>query len=349
MAQQLFKKAFRLDSQRTLQALQGEDGRNLDRIATSCHCQLQVRGNKILLQSFDREALDKAANTINQIRQFSKRNGAVSVDKVQDILGGVRGRKTRTVVAPISVQPKTPGQERYWKILQQCDVVFGVGPAGSGKSFLAVAAALKALEDGHVGKIVITRPVVEAGEKLGFLPGGLEDKLDPYLRPIYDAFEKFVGKERLDRMRKEGLVEIAPLAYLRGRTLSNAYIILDEAQNTTPQQIRMFLTRLGEGSRMCITGDRRQSDLPGLSGLNYALGKFQAVSAIAIVELTNSDVVRHPLVSVMLEAFGDEDEKPRALLPRELPLRRQEDVTVVARSVEVSPDNYDPSLLGPGF
>lgn len=339
----LFKKAFRLDSQRSLQALQGEDGLNLDRIANASRCQIQVRGNKVLLQAVERESLDKAANAINQLRQFSKRNGVISVDKVKDVLGGGSNRakrSTKPVQVSISVQPKTAGQAKYWEVLQHNDVVFGVGPAGTGKTLLAVAASLKALEDGHVGKIVITRPVVEAGEKLGFLPGGLEDKLDPYLRPIYDAFEKFVGREQLERMRKEGLIEIAPLAYLRGRTLSNAYIILDEAQNTTPQQIRMFLTRLGEGSQMCVTGDRRQSDLPGLSGLNYALGKFQDVDAIKIIELTNSDVVRHPLVGVMLEAFGDDVQEP----VRAPYARRQEDRD--RPRVDSGFGEFNPELLG---
>lgn len=311
MAQYL-KKAFRFEDHKSLQMILGEDGLNLDRIGNACKCQIQIKGLRVMIQSVEKEGIDKAAAVINQVRQFSKKGGSVSSTKLQDMMAGSHGlgpKRTKVQTGPVSINPKTPGQRIYWNQLIHEDLVFGVGPAGTGKSHLAVAAALKALDEGQVRKIIITRPVVEAGEKLGFLPGGLEDKLDPYLRPLYDAMETLMGKEKTDRLRKDGLIEIAPLAYLRGRTLSNAFIILDEAQNTTPQQIRMFLTRMGEGSKMVITGDRRQSDLPGLSGLNYALAKFRNIEAISIVEMTNSDVVRHPLVGVMLEAFGD-DERP---------------------------------------
>ncbi|WP_309384798.1 PhoH family protein [Cerasicoccus frondis] len=204
-----------------------------------------------------------------------------------------------------SIVPKTINQKRYLQFIQKNDVVFGIGPAGTGKTYLAMAAALYALQEGDVKRIIITRPAVEAGEALGFLPGELEQKLDPYLRPIYDAMFDMMGKEDAAKMREKSLIEIAPLAYMRGRTLSHAYVILDEAQNTTHEQMMMFLTRLGEGSKMIITGDITQVDLPRskMSGLKQAVQILANIKGIKLFYFDAMDVVRHPLVSRIIQAY----------------------------------------------
>ena len=204
-----------------------------------------------------------------------------------------------------SVVPKTINQKRYLQFIQSHDVVFGIGPAGTGKTYLAVAAALAALAEKQVKRLIITRPAVEAGEALGFLPGYLQEKLLPYLRPLYDALHDMLGKEETARHMEKGLIEIAPLAYMRGRTLSNAYIVLDEAQNTTPEQMMMFLTRLGENSRMIITGDITQVDLPKRqkSGLKQAVEILPGIAGIKLFYFDGGDVVRHPLVSKIIRAY----------------------------------------------
>jgi phosphate starvation-inducible PhoH-like protein len=204
-----------------------------------------------------------------------------------------------------TIVPKTLNQKRYLQFIKKSDIVFGIGPAGTGKTYLAVAAALSALLDGQVDKLIVTRPAVEAGEALGFLPGDLEEKILPYLRPLYDAMYEMLGKEESERMIEKGVIEIAPLAYMRGRTLSNAYILLDEAQNTTPEQMVMFLTRLGDRSRMIITGDITQVDLPRAktSGLKQAIQVLQGVEGIKLFYFDVGDVVRHPLVSAIIKAY----------------------------------------------
>jgi phosphate starvation-inducible protein PhoH and related proteins len=204
-----------------------------------------------------------------------------------------------------SVVPKTLGQKFYLQAIQRCDVVFGIGPAGTGKTYLAMAAAISALLQNQVQRIILTRPAVEAGEALGFLPGDLREKILPYLRPLYDAMHDMLDREDVARLMEKGIIEIAPLAYMRGRTLSNAFIVLDEAQNTTPEQMMMFLTRLGEGSRMVVTGDVTQIDLPRakLSGLLQAQRVLNKVPGLEFHFFTGSDVVRHPLVQRIIEAY----------------------------------------------
>ncbi len=211
------------------------------------------------------------------------------------------------IVSSVAVRPRTPGQERYLQAMDEHEVVFGSGPAGTGKTYLAVAKAIEAMKRGTVRRIVLVRPAVEAGEKLGFLPGDFQAKIDPYLRPMYDALQDLVDARTRTRWLESEVVEVCPLAYMRGRTLNRAFVILDEAQNTTIPQMLMFLTRLGEGSRMVVTGDPSQIDLPGnvRSGLADALGKLGAVDGIAIVRLGTDDVVRHPIVSRIVDAYGD--------------------------------------------
>lgn len=235
---------------------------------------------------------------------LSERN---QVEEVQDIYENAVGRTN----AGKLVYPKTVGQKKYVKALLGHDIVFGVGPAGSGKTYLAVVYAVSLLKKNAINRIVLTRPAVEAGESLGFLPGDLKEKVDPYLRPLYDALYEMLGEETTTKMIEKGTIEIAPLAYMRGRTLNNAFVILDEAQNTTKSQMKMFLTRLGFNSRMVITGDVSQIDLPNgkQSGLVQAVNILGGIDNIKICKLTTDDVVRHPLVTKIIRAYEKDEAK----------------------------------------
>ena len=214
----------------------------------------------------------------------------------------------RRAKRPSALRPRTPGQGDYLQALRSFDVVFGVGPAGTGKTYLAVAEAVAAFERGDVRRIVLVRPAVEAGEKLGFLPGDMQQKVDPYLRPLYDAIEDLVDPATRKQMVELEAIEVCPLAYMRGRTLNEAFVILDEAQNSTVPQMMMFLTRLGHGSRMVVTGDPDQVDLPAnvASGLNDAIRRLRGVDGVSVQRLTAADVVRHPVVQRILRAYDDE-------------------------------------------
>ena len=209
------------------------------------------------------------------------------------------------------IKCKTVGQKRYVDAIKSKPVTFGIGPAGTGKTYLAVCLAVQAFKQKQVDKIILTRPAVEAGEKLGFLPGDLQTKVDPYLRPLYDALQEMLGLETYSKLMERGTIEIAPLAYMRGRTLSNAFVILDEAQNTTREQMKMFLTRLGDGSRMVITGDVTQIDLPEgkRSGLSDAVGILKGVEGIEVITLSDKDVVRNPLVMSIVKAYAKHEAK----------------------------------------
>ena len=212
------------------------------------------------------------------------------------------------------IKPKTMGQKQYVDLIRKKMIVFGVGPAGTGKTYLAIAMAIQAFKNGEVSRIILTRPAIEAGERLGFLPGDLQSKIDPYLRPIYDAMYEIMGPESYQHQCERGAIEVAPLAYMRGRTLDNAYIILDEAQNTTPAQMKMFLTRIGFGSKVIVTGDMTQKDLPGgqKSGLDTALQVVKKIEGIGICHLTSSDVVRHPLVQEIVKAYDAYEKREAA-------------------------------------
>ncbi len=209
------------------------------------------------------------------------------------------------------VKPKTLGQKHYVDAMKKDMITFGIGPAGTGKTYLAMAMAITAFKNNEVSKIILTRPAIEAGEKLGFLPGDLQSKVDPYLRPLYDALYQIMGAENFQKNMEKGLIEVAPLAYMRGRTLEDAYIILDEAQNTSPAQMKMFLTRIGFGSKVVITGDATQKDLPKdmPSGLDVAVKILKKIDGISICELSGKDVVRHPLVQKIVNAYDAYEEK----------------------------------------
>ena len=209
------------------------------------------------------------------------------------------------------IKPKTLGQKRYVDAIRDDMITFGLGPAGTGKTYLAMAMAITAFKRNEVNRIILTRPAIEAGEKLGFLPGDLQSKIDPYLRPLYDALYEIMGADGFLRNSEKGLIEVAPLAYMRGRTLDNAFIILDEAQNTTPAQMKMFLTRIGFGSKVVITGDSTQKDLPSgtVSGLDVAVKVVKGLEGISICTLTSKDVVRHPLVQKIVKAYEEYEKK----------------------------------------
>jgi phosphate starvation-inducible protein PhoH and related proteins len=209
------------------------------------------------------------------------------------------------------IKPKTMGQKKYVDMITDKMIVFGVGPAGTGKTYLAMAKAITAFKANEVNRIILTRPAIEAGEKLGFLPGDLQSKVDPYLRPLYDALYEIMGADTFAKNMEKGLIEVAPLAYMRGRTLDNAFVVLDEAQNTTPAQMKMFLTRIGFGSKAIITGDLTQKDLPSgtRSGLDDALHVLKNIDEIGVCNLTSKDVVRHPLVQKIVTAYDEYDKK----------------------------------------
>ena len=225
------------------------------------------------------------------------------------------------------LKPKTLGQKKYVDAIRDHMIVFGLGPAGTGKTYLAMEMAITAFKNEEVGRIILTRPAIEAGEKLGFLPGDLQSKVDPYLRPLYDALYQIMGAESFTKNMEKGLIEVAPLAYMRGRTLDNAYIILDEAQNTTPAQMKMFLTRIGFGSKVIITGDQSQKDLAKdmQSGLDVAIKVLKNVDEIAFCNLTSKDVVRHPLVQKIVKAYESYEEKENARKERYIQKERRSD------------------------
>ena len=258
----------------------------------------------------------KAEDILMQFLELSKRGNSITEQNVNYALALAMDNDKTDMVAMDSdvicrtiqgkpIKPKTAGQQKYIDLIRQKMIVFGVGPAGTGKTYLAMAMAIDAFKKDEVNKIILTRPAIEAGENLGFLPGDLQSKVDPYLRPLYDALYQIMGAESYLKNVEKGLIEVAPLAYMRGRTLDNSFIILDEAQNTTPAQMKMFLTRIGFGSKVIVTGDLTQKDLPrGVkSGLEHAVEVLSKVEDIGFAYMTNRDVVRHPLVQKIVSAY----------------------------------------------
>jgi phosphate starvation-inducible protein PhoH and related proteins len=309
------EKTLTFQNPRALSQLYAGKPENLHAIEETLGVNLVTREEWIQIEG-DSEQVGKAALLFDFLNQARTQGMAIRDRDVENMLKLVaagqeqklRDLFTDPVILQVnrkSVVPKTIGQKRYLEAIQKCDVVFGIGPAGTGKTYLAMAAAISSLLRDEVGRIVLSRPAVEAGEALGFLPGDLREKILPYLRPVYDALYDMLDREYADRLIEKGIIEIAPLAYMRGRTLSNAYVILDEAQNTTPEQMMMFLTRLGEGSKMIITGDVTQIDLPHAkkSGLKQVSRILQDIPGIAFFYFDSSDVVRHPLVLKIIEAY----------------------------------------------
>lgn len=262
------------------------------------------------------EVLNNLVTLNNRGNQISRQNvdyalSLVLENKQSGMMLEIDSDTIARTIAGRPIKPKTLGQKEYVDMIRDNMVTFGIGPAGTGKTYLAMAMAITAFKNNEVNRIILTRPAIEAGEKLGFLPGDLQSKVDPYLRPLYDALYQIMGAESFTANMEKGLIEVAPLAYMRGRTLDNAFIILDEAQNTTPAQMKMFLTRIGFGSKVVVTGDMTQKDLPfnTQSGLEVAIKVLSKVEGIAFAKLTNKDVVRHPLVQKIVKAYESYEEK----------------------------------------
>ena len=270
----------------------------------------------------DTIAAQKAQRVLTQLVELAKRGNTITEQNVDYAISLVFEDQEEALVSIDKdlichtlqgkpIKPKTLGQKKYVDAIRNGMITFGLGPAGTGKTYLAMAMAITAFKREEVSRIILTRPAIEAGEKLGFLPGDLQSKIDPYLRPLYDALYQIMGADSFLKNSEKGLIEVAPLAYMRGRTLDNAFIILDEAQNTTPAQMKMFLTRIGFGSKVIITGDQTQKDLPSgaTSGLDTALKVLKNIDDIGFCYLTSSDVVRHPLVQKIVKAYDDYEKK----------------------------------------
>jgi phosphate starvation-inducible PhoH-like protein len=295
--------------------LLGSADENLRALENSLAADLHVRGNTVTLSG---EAADvaMAERVISELIAIVAGGQTLSPDAVRHSVGMVAGDDNESPAEVLTldilsrrgktIRPKTLNQKRYVDAIDAHTIVFGIGPAGTGKTYLAMAKAVNALQTKQVTRIILTRPAVEAGERLGFLPGTLSEKIDPYLRPLYDALHDMMDAEAIPKLLSAGVIEVAPLAYMRGRSLNDAFIILDEAQNTTAEQMKMFLTRLGFGSKIVVTGDITQVDLPGgaKSGLRAAMGILDGIEDIHFAELTSADVVRHRLVSEIVDAYA---------------------------------------------
>lgn len=305
-------------------AVFGSFDENIRRIEEGIGVSIVNRGTDLKITG-DEEAADKAVRTLEGLLSLSAKGEVIDEQRVRYLITLVKeGNDSQlTQIAKDVVcinakgkpiKAKTVGQQKYMKAISKNTITIGVGPAGTGKTYLAVAAAVAAFRERTVNRIILTRPAVEAGERLGFLPGDLQNKVDPYLRPLYDALYDMLGAETFQKYQERGSIEVAPLAYMRGRTLDDSFIILDEAQNTTSEQMKMFLTRLGFGSKIVITGDVTQIDLPGdkKSGLKDAVKVLEGVNDIAICQLTSADVVRHALVQDIINAYerASKKEKP---------------------------------------
>jgi phosphate starvation-inducible PhoH-like protein len=299
----------------------GSFDENIKRIEEALAVSIVNRGTELKVQG-DEEAADKAVRTLEGLLALAAKGETIDEQRVRYLITLVRegndhqvAQMAKDVVCITAkgkpIKAKTVGQQQYMKAIAKNTITLGVGPAGTGKTYLAVAAAVAAFRERTVNRIILTRPAVEAGERLGFLPGDLQNKVDPYLRPLYDALYDMLGAETFQKYQERGSIEVAPLAYMRGRTLDDSFIILDEAQNTTKEQMKMFLTRLGFGSKIVITGDVTQIDLPGdkISGLKDALRVLDGVKDIAICRLTAADVVRHSLVQEIINAYERAEKK----------------------------------------
>ena len=291
-------------------------------IEKTFHVIIVDRDGKIKIAGEKKEQPESARNVLLELYRLYKRGNDIDIQRVNyvidmekinqiDALSQMDADCICHTINGKPIKPKTLGQKEYVDAIKNNMIVFGLGPAGTGKTYLAMAMAITAFKNEEVSRIILTRPAIEAGEKLGFLPGDLQSKVDPYLRPLYDALYQIMGAESFAKNMEKGLIEVAPLAYMRGRTLDNAYIILDEAQNTTPAQMKMFLTRIGFGSKVVITGDATQKDLaPGTnSGLDIAVKVLSKIDDIAFCNLTSKDVVRHPLVQKIVKAYDNYEQK----------------------------------------
>jgi len=301
----------------------GEFDTYAKKIEQTLHVTLIARDDTVKVMGEDVQ-VEKAKKALYQLSELSRRGNVIEEQNVDYVLSLTQEDSKEDILSIDQdiichtlmgkpIKPKTIGQKKYVDAIREKMIVFGIGPAGTGKTYLAMAMAVQAFKNNEVGRIILTRPAIEAGEKLGYLPGDLQSKIDPYLRPLYDALYEIMGAEGFQKNSEKGLIEVAPLAYMRGRTLDNAFIILDEAQNTTPAQMKMFLTRIGFGSKVVVTGDETQRDLPqgAASGLDVAVKVVKNIDGIEICKLTSKDVVRHPLVQKIVNAYEEYEAKIR--------------------------------------
>jgi phosphate starvation-inducible PhoH-like protein len=298
--------------------LLGNNDEYIDLIEETFDATVLIRGNEITITSRQRQITSDISKLLNELIGMIKGGKSLSTDDVIRAINMVRRNESPSEVGNHnvlrgrkSIHPKTQGQKAYVEAIESNTITFGIGPAGTGKSYLAVASAVAALQSKKIQRIILTRPAVEAGEHLGFLPGDLLAKVDPYLRPLYDAIFDIVGTDSFARFQERGVIEVAPLAYMRGRTLNDSFIILDEAQNTSPEQMKMFLTRLGMGSKMVITGDLTQVDLPSqkISGLRIVRSILEGVDNVEFCDFDKNDVVRHRVVQEIVEAYDKWDKE----------------------------------------
>ncbi len=302
----------------------GQFDRNIQNIEKALNVTFVSRGDDLKILGA-KENIEAGHKIVSEMIALAKKGVDITDQEVNYLLGMKENNIDTSQLVKLQddcichttlgkpVKPKTLGQKQYVDSIRNQMITFGIGPAGTGKTYLAMAMAITAFQREEVSRIILTRPAIEAGEKLGFLPGDLQSKVDPYLRPLYDALYQIMGAENFNRNMEKGLIEVAPLAYMRGRTLDNAFIILDEAQNTTPAQMKMFLTRIGFGSKAVITGDATQKDLPAdaTSGLDVAMKVLKNVPEISICNLTGADVVRHPLVQKIVHAYEVYEDKQK--------------------------------------
>lgn len=310
------QRLFLIESNEDALHLFGHNDQNLEVIQDAFHVNLAARGNQVIVMSDDQERVDQVMRFLNELVKVIS-NGTVLNDRDLDYAIQVFQREEEASLTDLysdiiqvtyrgkKIKPKTQGQKTYVDAIRKNDIVFGIGPAGTGKTYLAVVMAVKALLNKQVSRIILTRPAIEAGERLGFLPGDLQSKIDPYLRPLYDSLYDLLGHEKVHQYLEKQVIEVAPLAYMRGRTLNDCFVIMDEAQNTTTEQMKMLLTRLGVHSKAVVTGDITQVDLPRhkKSGLAVIQKILKKVDGIEFINLTNRDVVRHRLVQEILKAY----------------------------------------------
>ncbi len=316
------EKKLQIDNENMI-AIFGQYDSNIKKIEQVCGVQIVNRGDDIKIIGEENEVI-YAENILHSLEALAKKGEEITEQNVLYLLQAKEEGNLKEIEKVYNdficmtmngrpVRPKTLGQKKYIDLIKKNTVIFGVGPAGTGKTYLAMAMAITAFKNEEVNRIILTRPAIEAGEKLGFLPGDLQQKVDPYLRPLYDALHEIMGADTFMKNMEKGLIEVAPLAYMRGRTLDNAFIVLDEAQNTTPEQMKMFLTRIGYGSKAVITGDLTQIDLAEgkHSGLLEATKILSGIEDIGIITLTNKDVVRHPLVQKIIQAYEKFENRKR--------------------------------------
>lgn len=308
-----------LDDPQRMLSLFGPRDQHLRTIRDTLGVSIHHRDGEIRVAG-EEAAVARATQAFEQLNSHLEAEGEIGGEHVAEVLARVQGKKETAPTAPIDVAsaarrviPRTAGQARYVQSIREHDITFAVGPAGTGKTYLAVAVAVEALKQAKIRKIVLVRPAVEAGESLGFLPGDISAKINPYLRPLLDALQEMIDYDQMKRFMEQDVIEVIPLAYMRGRTLNEAFIILDEAQNTTLSQMKMFLTRMGLGSKIVISGDVTQIDLPrpSASGLVDALSRLRDIQGVSIVQLSKSDIVRHRLVQEIVKAYEEEQRMTR--------------------------------------